>query len=92
MAAQDMTAAASPEDPTKKPEPLIHISTVNIHYKRTKEEAAIIANEMERLHKYIDTGNELDWAKNRVERIQELILSPDATAIRKQIQGTVKED
>lgn len=85
-----VAVAATPEDPTKKPEPVIHIGTVHIHYKRTKEEASIIANEMERLHKYIDSGKELDWAKNRVERVQELILSPDATAIRKQIMGTVK--
>lgn len=84
--------AVTPEDETKRPEPVIHISTVNIHYKRTKEEASIIANEMERLHEYINQAKELDWAKHRVERIQELILSPDATAIRKQIMGTVKDD
>jgi len=83
--------AVTPEDPHRKPVQSIHIGVVHINYKRTKEEASIIKEEMIRLHEYVNQNKQIDWAKQRIERLQELILSPDASTIRSQLSKAIPQ-
>ena len=48
--------------------------TVNI--KRSKEEIDYADKETNKLHNLIANDKEIDWAKGRIEKIQDMIFSP----------------
>jgi hypothetical protein len=72
-------AAAAPEDPHKKPAKHIHKHyTIHliVNVKRGKEEMDFVNKESDRLYKLIEGGTEAEWAKRRLEKVQDMVLNP----------------
>ncbi len=58
---------------------------VNVTIKRTRDEVEFAAKENEKLYNLISTDKEVPWAKQQIEKIQEMVLLPDAKQIRQSI-------
>ncbi len=78
-----MTAAVPIDDSIIKQ----YVLNITIHFKRGKDELEFAHKEAERLHGLL-TSNEKDWAKSRLEKLQELILGgPDADTLKTELES-----
>ena len=75
----------------KKDGKTFHIN-VNIHLKRTKEEIDFAKSETEKLHQLVIGQQEQGWAKERIQRLHEMIFLPDPKAFKKGLVDSIKDD
>lgn len=67
---------------------------VTVQLKRGKDEVEFAIKETEKLHNLLSTGPEerlKNWVMDRIEKIQEMVLFPDAAQIRSEIQSALKK-
>ncbi len=64
---------------------------VNVNIKIGKEQIDFAAKETERLYKLVEGGgNSADWAIKRIERIQDMIMNPNALELANDIKGRLR--
>ena len=85
-----MTAANLTEDKIKQ-----FVLNITINFKRGKDELEFAQKEAERLHALLKETALNEWAKKRLEKLQELVLGgPDAEMLKTELEARLsnKED